>query len=54
VKDGVELRRIAYEQDIREIKKTTNNSVLISKIQKVIANLKDSVAEKKPSKRPKI
>jgi len=54
VKDGIDLRRTAYEQDIREIKKTTNNSVLILKIQKVIANLKDSVLENKPSKRPKI
>jgi len=42
VKDGIELRRTAYEQDIREIRKTTNNSVLIQKIQKVIAELKNS------------
>lgn len=33
---------------------TTNNSVLILQIQKEIANLKDSVLENKPSKRPKI
>merc|ERR1719397_606528 len=54
VKDGIDLRRTAYEQDIREIKKTTNNSVLILKIQEVIANLKNSVLENKQSKRPKI
>jgi len=54
VKDGIELRTAAYRQDIREIRKTTNNSDLILHIQQVINKLEDSMFEKKGSKKPKI
>merc|ERR1719233_2112498 len=43
IKDGVELRATAYGQDIREIKNTTNDSDLISKIEKAIKDLDESM-----------
>merc|ERR1719233_2552038 len=43
IKDGVELRATAYGQDIREIKNTTNDSDLISKIEKAIKELDESM-----------
>jgi len=54
VKDCIELRTTAYGQDIREIRKTTNDSDLILYIQQVIDKLEDSMFEKKGSKKPRI
>jgi len=45
LKDGVDLRSVAYRQDIREIKSTTNNADMITEIEQVISELDDSMFE---------